>query len=526
MKTARFDGERGRGGTITLIVVVLVGVALVSATALVVTNGHSKAGEAGAEDEFVVKRGSFRITIPTSGELAALQQIEIRNRLEHRATITEIIEEGTSVKAGDVLFRIADEEIRNKIKDSEDAVNTANSASIAAQSNLDIRISSSKSELDRADLAVMLAELDLEAWDKGEVVKRRRQLALDLEIAQKDYSRLNEQYDQSVKLQAQKFISRDELKRDEIAMIRAHAYLKEAQLSKQVYENYQFPQDQARKISNLDQSRAERTRVEERHKAEMETVRANVASKRHQLRSRRERLTDLLEQLELCTVQAPADGWVVYASSLESGRWRHNNGQAPTVGTELRRNDLVIVLPDTSQMIASVKVNEALSGVIEPGLKATITSDAMPDEVLHGEVISIGVLAESGGWIDRNRRDYTVKILIWDGEGLGLKPSMRCKADIFVGRVDDTLFVPVQAVFREGALAYVYVRQESGFAQRAVTLGRSSELNVEVLEGLDAQEVVLLREPEPGEVVARLQDKPPVGEQTATDPLKNVWTRR
>ena len=84
----------------------------------------------------------------------------------------------------------------------------------------------------------------------------------------------------------------------------------------------------------------------------------------------------------------------------------------------------------------------------------------------------------------------------------------------------------MQAVFREGSLAYVYVRQESGFAQRAVSLGRSSELSVEVLDGLDAQEVVLLREPEPGEIVARLRDKPPVGEQTATGPPKNAWTRR
>ncbi len=49
---------------------------------------------------------------------------------------------------------------------------------------------------------------------------------------------------------------------------------------------------------------------------------------------------------------------------------------------------------------------------------------------------------------------------------------------------------------------------------------------MEVLEGLDPLEVVLLREPEPGEIVARLRDKPPAGEQTATGPPKNVLTRR
>ena len=46
------------------------------------------------------------------------------------------------------------------------------------------------------------------------------------------------------------------------------------------------------------------------------------------------------------------------------------------MGDELRRNQTVIVLPDTGQMVAEVKVNEALSGKIDAGQFATVRSDA------------------------------------------------------------------------------------------------------------------------------------------------------
>ena len=494
------------GGTTLIVVAVLVTVVAVGAAALVVGSGDNGLTVAAA-DEFTVRRGSFDITIPASGELAAQDQIEIRNRLEYRAVLTWIIPEGDTVAKGDILFRLADEEIRNKIKDAEDAENNALNAKVTAESNLDIRISATHSEQARADLDVTLAELALLAWTHGEVISKQQDLGLELETAQKNYERLNNKFEESKLLVEKQFISNDEFRSDEIRMIEAHARLKQAKLSIDVYENYQYKQDEARKNSDLEQARAERERVADRHKAELETVRANVASKRHQLQSRIERLAELRKQLEYCTVQAPADGWVVYASSIDTGSWRGND-DPPSVGTELRRNDLVIVLPDTSRMIARVKVNEALSGLVEPGQPAVVTSDAIDNVALQGEVISIGVLAESGGWIDRNRRDYTVKILLRGSNDLGLKPSMRCKADIYVGEVDDALFVPLQAVFREGPSAYVYVPQRGGFAQRSVTLGESSGLNVEIVEGLDEGESVLLREPTPREIVARLPQDP------------------
>lgn len=496
--------KSGRGQITLLMIAVIVVLAAAGVVALLMRNGDSTA-RAGQADSTLVKRGGFDITVPAAGELAAISQIEIRNSLDGKAIITEIVPEGKSVKAGDILLRLNDDDIRTKLKDGQDVVNNAVSALTTAEANLSIKTKTGESDLAKADLQITLADLALKAWQEGEDVSKRQELALAVETAEKEYTRLEERFKESASLLEQKFISLDEYKRDEIALLQAGATLKQAKLNVTVYEKYTYTQDKAKKESDLKQARDERDRVAQRSEAEVRSAQSEVDSKKYALESAKQKVADLEQQLAYCTVAAPTAGLVVYYSSTQQGGMGRDNGQPPQVGTELTRNQPVIVLPDTSRMLAAVKVSEALSGAIKPGQAATIISDAMPDRPLSGEVMSIGVLAEGGGWRDPNRRDYTVRIALTDANGLGLKPSMRCKAEIHVGRVDEALHVPIQAVFRTGPLAYVYVPDGSGFSQKKVGVGRSSELYIECLSGLNEGETVLLREPQPEEIIARLE---------------------
>ncbi len=493
---------RRRGGSTWLIVGVLVVVAGLSGAAVLLAGGGGSAGQ-DARDRFTVVRGSFDITVPASGELAARKQEEIRNRLEYRAAITEIVPEGTFANQGDVLVRFATDEIDNKIKDAEDEVNTANSARIAAQADLDIKKSERASEIDEADLKVTLAQLALQAWKEGEVVSKQKELTLELETAEMDYRRLFDKYEESKKLAEQQFISKDELRSDEIRMVEAKARQEQARLAEHVYLEYDFRKEEAQKNSDVVQAIAERLRVEERHKAALETATTEVASKEYQLRSRQERLAKLREQLELCAIKAPSSGLVVYPTSMEEHRWSRGDRGDLQVGAEVSRNEILMILPDTSTMNAEIKVNESLMGLIKVGQRVSVAPDAMPDVSLEGEVTKIGVLAESSGWRDPNRRDYTVSVLLSDTQDLGLKPSMRCKSEIYVGKVDDTIHVPLQAVFREGPDAFVYVPDGQVFTKRPVSLGQASTLHIQITAGLAEGDVVLLRQPKPHEVIAR-----------------------
>jgi len=488
------------------VILIITAVVLATAGVLGLTmRGGEDDAQRSASDSAVARRGDFEITVPTNGELTAMEQIEIRNRLDQRAVITEIVDEGTWVKPGDVLLRMNDDELRNKVKDAVDEVNVAEADAVAAESDLQITQKERESEIAKTTLDRQTAELALKGWEEGTDKSMRLELKLAVETAEKNMSRLSDRFAESGKLLEKKFISLDEFKQDEIAMIEARAELEKAKLEFEVYEKYKSLEERSKLQSELEQADGEQERTVQRFDAKVRQAESELASKRYQLESKRDRLKQYEQQLSYCTVTSPREGLVVYYSSLQSGGMgRGGDEGAPTVGTELPPNRTVIVLPNTSKMIAAVKVSEALSGNIKPGQKATVTSDAQPDLSLPGEVLTVGVLAESGGWRDPNRRDYTVRILLDGGNQHGLKPSMRCKADIFVERVSNALHVPIQAVFRNGPVSFVYVPQRGGYAQRKVSVGRTSELYIEIVDGLEEGQKVLLREPQPEEVLSRV----------------------
>jgi len=456
-------------------------------------------------DRAAARQGSFDVVLPVSGELAALRKIEVRNKLEGRAIITEIAPEGKRVAAGDLLIKLAEEELITKLKDAEDKLKTAQGEVIAAEQNLSIKEQEKQSELEKADVAVRMADLGFQGWLNGDVVKKRQELATALETNRIDAERLAKRFDEAKSLVEKGFISRDDYEKDRVALIQANAKVKQADIDIKVYDEFQYPQDEAKKKSDLDQARAERGRTEQKKDAELVKARTELDSARFKQQTAQERLDQTKQQIAYCTVNAPSDGLVVYASSLESGGWgRGSETPPPQAGTELKPNELVMILPDTSAMVANLKVSEALSGRIKPGQRVTVFSDASPGVPISGDVLGVSVLAESGGWRDPNRRDYTVRVALEQREDLALKPSMRCKAQILLDEVREALSVPVQAVFRKGRASFVYVPDGGGFAQKLVRVGRTSEVDAEIVDGLAAGDVVLLREPRADEITSQL----------------------
>lgn len=494
---------------------VILGVAAVAITGVLLVgrrgddSGSSAWSSAAAStpggDRAAARQGSFDVVLPVSGELAALRKIEVRNKLEGRAIITEIVPEGKRVAAGDLLIKLAEEELITKLKDAEDKLKTAQGEVIAAEQNLSIKEQEKQSELEKADVAVRMADLGFQGWLNGDVVKKRQELATALETNRIDAERLAKRFDEAKSLVEKGFISRDDYEKDRVALIQANAKVKQAEIDIKVYDEFQYPQDEAKKKSDLDQARAERGRTEQKKDAELVKARTELDSARFKQQTAQERLDQTKQQIAYCTVNAPSDGLVVYASSLESGGWgRGGETPPPQAGTELKPNELVMILPDTSAMVANLKVSEALSGRIKPGQRVTVYSDASPGVPISGDVLGVSVLAESGGWRDPNRRDYTVRVALEQRDDLALKPSMRCKAQILLDEVREALSVPVQAVFRKGRASFVYVPDGGGFAQKLVRVGRTSEVDAEIVDGLVAGDVVLLREPRADEITSQL----------------------
>jgi len=494
-----------------LALVALAGMAVADAPAQPRSGGASSGKVAGSDsngprklDLYDAAITDFDISITTTGDLRARNQVELRSNVEQETTIIEIIPEGVNVKKGDVLVRLNAESTQTRLDEESLYLESARAAVVEANEAHAIQLSENDSATRAATLKLALAQLSLEQWMQGEVKSKQQELTHSVDTSEKDVERLEDKVDKSESLFAAGYYSKDQLQQDQLELERAVAANDKATLARDIYWEYEYPKEQKQKMSDVEESAAEVDRVGRLNASRMVSKEADRKNKQQALAIREQKFNKLKDQLEAATVHAPSDGLVVYASSIDGGRWGDDSGPLQ-VGSKVYPQQGLIVLPDTSEMLAHVKVHESIAGRVRKGMPCSLKIDAAGDARFTGRVDSVGVLAEqTSRWMDPTLREYTVKIIIdkpADGT-TALRPSMRCEAEITLGRADDALTVPIQSVFSEGLLRYVHVASDNGrYARRPVLVGQRSDRFAEIKVGLNEGERVLLRKPDPSELL-------------------------
>lgn len=471
-----------------------------------VADGASATSKQQTLDTHRVTLSSFEVTTTSSGELEAKNQIEVRSELENSSTIVEVVDEGKVVKKGDVLVRLNSDQVQTLITDVDLRVEGSKAELEKAETACKIQEKENASKLSQAKLKVLLAELAFKQWDQGEKEQKTKDHEQAITKAQEEKIRLEEKYVKCVELQLKGFVSTDQMKRDKLEFDDAVRALDKALLAKKIFELYEVASSMATKESDVAQAKEELDRVAQQAEIELKSKIAERITCQRKLDTNSEHLAKLKKQLERSTILAPADGLVVYATSMERSRWGWGGDGPLTIGRQVHPNETLIILPDTTVMVASVRVHETLASRIREGLTSTVKVDAVGGKTFNASVLSIGILAEASGWRDPNLREYTVKLAVDNVDNVELKPSMRCEAEIIMGSVENALSVPIQAVHNDGMLRFVHVQAEPGsskFIRRPIKLGRISEALGEVAAGLKDGERVLLRKPASGEVLDR-----------------------
>jgi HlyD family secretion protein len=446
---------------------------------------------------YTVEPKSFELTVIETGDLDAAERVEIKSRVSGRPEIIYLIEEGTQVEAGDVLVRLDDAEITQKIEAELLKVQTARADEVYARQDLEIERGEATSAENDARVDLELAKLELAKWEQGDVPQMRRELQLELEKAERLVERTERDYELSKSLHEEKFISLNDLEDSEIEKLEASEGLKTAQLALEVYEKYTYETERQQNQSAVDQAEAALKKQLAKNESSLERLEAKLAANVRTLTIHETRLKELQDQLAATVVTAPSAGMVVYSTSVGRQSWR----QTPMAeGRQVRENETMIFLPDQTQMVANLAVAETYEPIVQLGQAVRITLDARPGQVYHGEIDRISLLSASGGWLNPNQREFTVRVLLPPNTDSTLKPAMRCTGEITVGQVENQLAIPVQAVYAEGDQHYCYVPADGGrVTRRPIEIGQASETMVVILDGLTDGDRVLLREPTSGE---------------------------
>jgi len=197
-------------------------------------------------------------------------------------------------------------------------------------------------------------------------------------------------------------------------------------------------------------------------------------------------LTDANTSMNGLFVVSPANGIAIKEQNW-STQQKWGVGDQPYSGSKL------IELPDLSQMRAEVKINEVDISKVLPGQRVEIRPDAFSDTAYTGKVELVANLAQN--------LDYKSKIKIFpvqiriDGQSKTLLPGLTISCKILVSEITDVLFIPLESLFNEQGIDYVYIKSGSGFKRHTIQTGAVNTDYAIVTEGLDENDLIALSNP-------------------------------
>ena len=157
----------------------------------------------------------------------------------------------------------------------------------------------------------------------------------------------------------------------------------------------------------------------------------------------------------------------------------------------------LIDLPDLDELKVEAEISEVDIAKISLGLETEIKLDAFSDTVYAGKVISIANLAQFKDE-DSKIKVFPVEVLI-DGNSAVFLPGMTVSCRIIVDKIENVLYIPLEALIIEENKHYVYVRSGSSYIRKQIVTKQKNNDYIIVEEGLRKDELIAMSDPFPDE---------------------------
>lgn len=449
----------------------------------------------------VAQNEQIDVTIIAEGNLSAKEQVPVVNTVEtYNISIESLVEEGTWVKEGDWLLTLSAPGVVIMRDEMEAMVRDAGEKLVEAKRSLEIEKEVMGSAEAEARLKLELAGLAHKRWEQGEHKQKVLELNLAFEKASREFEQAQIDVTNSKELYEQDFISKTELRADEVKLIEAESAKKVAELGIAVYNNYDKVMTEKEKLSAIKQAREELERTIRKNENSLQLLKAKVLSSEDGLKQATARFEQLNQMVDALEVRAPASGMVIYSSTLWGGRRSYYTTRA---GNRSYPGDMIMVLSDTTQLVANLYVHESRINEVEVGQRVVVRLQVGGERVLEGEVIEKKTSATQGAGANPHMREYQVLVKLPPNLGEDIRPGMLCSGEISIREIPEALAVPIQAVHTEGKEHFVYVpAEEDGKIRRQpIEMGSASDTLVQVKAGVEVGTRVLLRTPYPGELL-------------------------
>ncbi len=449
----------------------------------------------GAEDHdhdatFTVEQGPLLISVSERGTIQARDQVTLASEVDGRSQIIHLVDEGTIVDEGDLLIELDVSDLQDDKVDQRISVQNSEASLTRAREELEVTRSQAESDVAQSRLDYEFAVEDMRQFKQAEFPRDRMEAENAIRLAEEEFKQAEQTLAWSERLLADQFISDTERDSDYLAYQRARIDVEVAQEELHVLENFNYHRRLRELESEVDQTRMALERVKRNATADIVQAEAELRARQAEHEQQVDRLERIEEQIEKARMYAPREGMVVHATTGQRGEEPLEEGQ------EVRQRQELIHLPTAERMMAEIQVPESSLARVREGLPARVRIDALPGQDFRGELAHINQMPDAQSrWANPDLTLFSAEVHM-DGVDDNVRTGMTCQAEIVVDRIEDAVYVPVQAIVRVDGQPMAYViTGEGGLEPRPVELGMDNNREVHIVSGLSPGEEVTLTPP-------------------------------
>lgn len=337
---------------------------------------------------------------------------------------------------------------------------------------------------------------DESTLEDGEAKQTLSNLEADELVAVEEARLAESRLEGQERLFKSEFITQNELELQMVQEQKAKIKVDTTRMETELYIKYTFPKQAELLFSEYEDSLMGLVRVRKESEAETAEADARLNSSERKFNLQRDEFDNLKDQLEKCVIRAERPGLVVYGSSSGSSPWRRSSEEPIAEGSTVRERQRIITIPDMNHMGVKVNIHESNVKKVSVGQPVTVELDAFPGRFLDGEVVKVAVLADSANaFMNPDLKVYPTDIRI-EGTHDWLRPGMSAQIEILIKELNDVLYIPIQAVTYEDDHQICYVLENGNVVKRVITPGSFTEAFIEIKDGLEEGDEVLLLAPD------------------------------
>ena len=157
----------------------------------------------------------------------------------------------------------------------------------------------------------------------------------------------------------------------------------------------------------------------------------------------------------------------------------------------------IVTIADVSKIMVKAEIDETDIRKIDVGQKAIVTADAYPGEEFKGRIVEISPTLEKKTVFSDNPAEMVdtkvleVKVELDSGERLNL--GLNVDVTVLANNKEGVLILPVKAIKQQDGMSFVKVKKNGNYQEKNITTGPYDDENIEVIEGLEEGDTVLLQ---------------------------------